>query len=65
MSDSLTIKQARNLRDLTQEVVAEKVGVTLPTWRRYENYESSIPARVFMNFCLFVEMMPDSIELKK
>lgn len=64
---SLTLYQARVMKKLTQEEVAKELGISIPTWRSYEQHPSSrmIPADLFLKFCMLVDMDAGSIELKR
>lgn len=43
-----TIKGLRTDLELKQEQMAERLGVSLPTYKRYENYQARIPAAVLV-----------------
>lgn len=43
-----TIKGLRTDLELKQEQMAERLGVSLPTYKRYENYKARIPAAVLV-----------------
>jgi DNA-binding XRE family transcriptional regulator len=51
----LTPKTARLLADLTQQEMARKLGISLPTYRKYEMNPEQMSVKKVKKFCEIVE----------
>ncbi len=56
-----TIKQARRLRDFTQDEMAELLGVSRYIYLSYEKRPSTIPIGMAQKFCSIVNLSIDDI----
>lgn len=50
----ITLKAARGLREMTQQEMAEKLGVTKTTYRNYEEYSTTMPVTTAIKFSAVV-----------
>ena len=63
MDNQITLKQARNLRGLSRQSVADTLNVHVSTLINWENGKSSPPAKTFMQLCSIYGTSPDYIFL--
>lgn len=63
MGKTLTLRQARLMKDIPLKLVAERLSVSQATWLSYEKGNTTIPADKFMDFCDMVEVDANDIEL--
>lgn len=56
-----TIKQARIMRDLTQESIALLMGISTQKYRRFEKYEQEMPVTMALKFCKITGIGIDDI----
>lgn len=59
----LTLKQARNLKELSREKVGEEISVDSKTIINWENGKSYPNAKKFMLLCKLYGVSPDDIIL--
>ncbi|QIK56629.1 helix-turn-helix transcriptional regulator [Erysipelothrix sp. HDW6A] len=63
MSDRVTLRSARKMKDLTIEEVAKYLEITVTTWRNYENNKTRIPAIKFLKYCDWLDIEPKKFDL--
>jgi len=51
ISKQLTLREWRRVLGLTQSQVAEKVGVHINTWKKYERYPATIRIGTLVDIC--------------
>lgn len=54
--NKITLKAARGLKELTQNEMAEKLGVSTTTYRNYETYKNIMPVTTAMLFSEIVDI---------
>ena len=59
----LSLKQWRKAKDLTLEEVAEKVGVSIPTLRRWETEPGEMRMSTFAGLCKLYGIEYDQVEI--
>lgn len=52
----ISIKAARGLSELTQQEVADRLGVTKTTYRNYEDYNTIMPVTTALKFSNIVNV---------
>ena len=58
-----TLKGIRADLSLTQEQIAEKLGVSIQTWRNKEAYVSELTATELMQLCDLANISPYEVKL--
>lgn len=61
MGDKLTIKQHRMLRDLTQNEMAERLGIHYSTYRNWETEPSKISIKYAKDIAIIFGVSIDDI----
>lgn len=56
------IREARKTAKLTQEAIADAVGVSRRSWIRYEDGTASMPRPVFLAFCQTCRLDPKTFK---
>lgn len=59
---ALTIKQWRGVKELTQKQMADKIGVDVTTYNRYEQKNESIPLGTFVKILKALEVKIDEVD---
>lgn len=57
----VTIKQARNMRELTQLYCAKRLNVDVGTYRKWEKTPGKMPVDKLIEFCHLVDFEPGQI----
>ena len=58
---AITMKQARVGVEMTQRQMAEAMGCSYGTYRKWENYPEEMPIKAARKFCQIVCLDPDDI----
>lgn len=60
----MTIKQLREERELTQQQVADKMGIDIATYNRYERGKYPMSKKVILALSAVFKVSPSKIDIK-